>query len=152
MVLHVFVLMLLSFLMLFLAQRRHLYWTHHRLPHSKAVALYPVVHRLLKPRSSGDYPVCRLSYPLSSSVEPAPLGTDGRCAACPQCAPIGPTITQAVMKPITIGSSGRLTTLSAAPLHDSKQLTDGNLNYDISIPPKSPPPKSPPKSENAPAS
>ena len=60
--------------------------------------------------------------------------TDGKRRSDRQCAPIGPTITQAVMKPITLGSSGRLTTLSAAPLHDSKQLTDGKLNYYISIP------------------
>jgi transposase-like protein len=69
---YVFVFLLLSALMLFLAQLCHLYWTHHCLPHSKAVALYPVVHRLLKPRSPDDCPACRLSYTLSSSVEPAP--------------------------------------------------------------------------------
>jgi transposase-like protein len=70
MMLPVFVFLLLSFLMLFLAQLCHLYWTHHCLPHSKAVALYPVVHRLLKPRSPGACPTCRLSYTLASSVEP----------------------------------------------------------------------------------
>ena len=40
MMLHMFVLLLLSFLTLFLAQRCHLYRTHHCLPHSKAVALH----------------------------------------------------------------------------------------------------------------
>jgi len=69
---HVIVLLLLSFLMLFLAQLCHLYWTHHCLPHSKAVTLRTVVPRLLKPRSPLDCPACRLSYTLSSKVEPAP--------------------------------------------------------------------------------
>ncbi len=72
MMLHVLVLLLLSFLLLFLAQLCHLYWTHHCLPHSKAVALSPVVHRLLKSRSPRDCPACRLSSTLSSSVELAP--------------------------------------------------------------------------------
>jgi hypothetical protein len=72
MILHVFVLLLLSFLMLFLAQLCHRYWTHHYLPHSTAVALHPVVHRLLKPRSPRDCPACRFSSTLSPSVEPAP--------------------------------------------------------------------------------
>ena len=44
--LHVFVLLLLSFLMPFLAQLCHLYWTYHCLPHSKAVALHTAVQRL----------------------------------------------------------------------------------------------------------
>ncbi len=38
MMLHMFVLLLLSFLMLLLAQLCQLRWTHHCLPHSKAVA------------------------------------------------------------------------------------------------------------------
>jgi transposase-like protein len=73
MMLHVFVLLLLSFLMLLLAQLCHLYWTHHCLPHSKAVALHTAVQRLLKPRTPLDCPACRLSSTLSSGVEPAPL-------------------------------------------------------------------------------
>ena len=72
MMLHVFVLLLLSFLMLFLAQLCHLYWTYHCLPHSKAVALHTAVQRLLKPRSPRDCPACCLASTLSSSVEPAP--------------------------------------------------------------------------------
>jgi transposase-like protein len=71
--LHVFVLLLLSFFMLYLAQLCHLYWTHHWFPHSKAVALHSAAHRLLKPRSPRDCPACRLSCTLSSGVvEPAP--------------------------------------------------------------------------------
>jgi transposase-like protein/IS1 family transposase len=73
MMLHVFALLLLSFLMLLLAQLCHLYWTHHGLPHSKAVALHTAVQRLLKPRTPLDCPACRLSSTLSSGVEPAPL-------------------------------------------------------------------------------
>jgi transposase-like protein len=73
MMLHVFALLLLSFLMLLLAQLCHLYWTHHCLPHSKAVALHTAVQRLLKPRTPLDCPACRLSSTLSSGVEPAPL-------------------------------------------------------------------------------
>jgi transposase-like protein len=72
MMLHVFLLLLLSFFMLYLAQLCHLYWTHHCLPHSKAVALHSAVHRLLKPRSPRDCPACRLSSTLSSGVGPAP--------------------------------------------------------------------------------
>src|SRR5215472_1017714 len=73
MMLHVFVLLLLSFLMLLLAQLCQLCWTHHCLPHSKAVALHTVVQRLLKPRTPLDCPACRLSSTHSSDVEPAPL-------------------------------------------------------------------------------
>ncbi len=51
MMLHMFVLLLLSFLMLLLAQLCQLRWTHHCLPHSKAVALHTAVQRLLKPRT-----------------------------------------------------------------------------------------------------
>ncbi len=66
MMLHVFVLLLLSFLLLYLAQLCHLYWTHHCLPHSKAVALHTVVHRLLKPRSPRDCPCTGyLGYPCA---------------------------------------------------------------------------------------
>ncbi len=70
--LQVFVLLFLSFLMLFLAQLCHLYWIHHCLPHSKAVALHTAVQRLLKPRSPRDCPACCLASTLSPSVEPAP--------------------------------------------------------------------------------
>jgi len=71
MMLQVFLLLLLSFFMLYLAQLCHLYWTRHWFPHSKAVALHSAVHRLLKPRSPRDCPACRLSSILSSGVESA---------------------------------------------------------------------------------
>jgi hypothetical protein len=70
--LYMFLLLLVFFFMLYLAQLCHLYWTRHGFPHSKAVALHSTVHRLLKPRSPGDCPACRLSCTLSSGVEPAP--------------------------------------------------------------------------------
>ncbi len=72
MMLQVFLLLLLSFFTLYLAQLCHLYWTHHWFPHPKAVALHSAVHRLLKPRSPHDCPACRLSSTLPTGVEPAP--------------------------------------------------------------------------------
>jgi hypothetical protein len=64
------VFLLLFFLMLSLAQLCHLYWTHHGLPHSKAVALHTAVHRLLKPRSPRDCPTCTLSSVVESAPQP----------------------------------------------------------------------------------
>jgi hypothetical protein len=46
MVFHVFLFLLLSFLMLSLARLCHLYVLHHGLPHSRAEAVHPMVHRL----------------------------------------------------------------------------------------------------------
>ncbi len=63
MTLHVFLLLLLSFLMLLLAQLSHLYWTHHPPSHSKAEAMRTTVQRLLKPRTPLDCPACRLCCP-----------------------------------------------------------------------------------------
>jgi transposase-like protein len=53
-----------------LAQLCHLYWTHHCLPHSKAVALHTAVHRLLKPRSPRDCPTSTLSSVVESAPPP----------------------------------------------------------------------------------
>ena len=72
MMLHVYLLLLLSFIMLYLAQLCHLYWTRHGFTHSQAGALHSAVHRLLKPCSPRDCPACRLSCTLSSGVELAP--------------------------------------------------------------------------------
>ena len=72
MTLHVFLLLLLPFLMLFLAQLCHLYWTHHQPSHSKAETMRTTVQRLLKPRTPLDCPICRLSCTPSSVVGPAP--------------------------------------------------------------------------------
>jgi hypothetical protein len=70
--LYMFLLLLVFFFMLYLAQLCHLYWTRHGLPHSQAGALHSAVHRLLKPRSPRDCPACRLSCTLSSGVVPVP--------------------------------------------------------------------------------
>ncbi len=70
--LYMFLLLLLFFFMLYLAQLCLLYWTRHWFLHSKAVALHSAVHRLLKPRSPRDCPACRLASTLSWGVEPAP--------------------------------------------------------------------------------
>jgi len=72
MMFHVFVLLLLSFLMLFLAQLCHLYWTHHPPSQAKAEAMRTTVQRLLRPRTPLDCPACRLCCNLSSGVSPAP--------------------------------------------------------------------------------
>ncbi len=65
--------LLLFLFILSLAQLCHLYWPHHRPPHSRAAAkLRTTVQRLLKPRSPRDCPACRLASTLSSGVGPAP--------------------------------------------------------------------------------
>jgi hypothetical protein len=70
---HLFLLLLLFFLMLSLAWLWHLYWFHHCPLHSRAVALHTRVQRLLKPRSPRDCPACHLASTLSSVAEPVPL-------------------------------------------------------------------------------
>ena len=70
---HVFIFLLLSFLMLSLARLCHLYVFHHGLPHSRAGAVHPMVQRLLKPRTPRDCPACRLSSTFSAVVGPSPL-------------------------------------------------------------------------------
>jgi hypothetical protein len=66
---HVF----LFFLLLCFACLWHLYWVHHKPPHSRAGTIHTKIQRLLKPRTPLDGPACRLSSTLSSGVEPAPL-------------------------------------------------------------------------------
>ena len=68
--LQMFLLLLLSFFTFYLAQLCHLYYTRHWFPHSKAVALHPAIHRLLRPRSPRDCPACRLSSTLAPGVVP----------------------------------------------------------------------------------
>jgi IS1 family transposase len=72
MTLHVFLLLLLPFFMLFLAQLCQLYWTHDQPSHSQAEAMRTTVQRLLKPRTPLDCPICRLSCTISSVMEPTP--------------------------------------------------------------------------------
>jgi transposase-like protein len=70
---HVFVFLLLSFLMLSLAWLCRLSLLHHGLAHSRAGTVHPVVRHLLKPRTPRDCPACRLSCTLPSGVGPAPV-------------------------------------------------------------------------------
>jgi IS1 family transposase len=70
---HVFLFLLLSFLMLALAWLFRLSLLHHGLLHSRAGAVHPVVRRLLKPRTPHDCPACCLSSPFSAVAGPSPL-------------------------------------------------------------------------------
>jgi hypothetical protein len=67
--LHVF----LFFLIVFFAWLWHLYWLHHKPPHSRVGTIHIKIQCLLKPHTPLDCPACRLSSTLSSDVEPAPL-------------------------------------------------------------------------------
>ncbi len=69
---HLFLLLLLFFLILSLSWLWHLSLHHHCPPHSRTVALHTAVQRLLKPRSPRDCPACCLASTLSSGVEPTP--------------------------------------------------------------------------------
>ncbi len=70
---HVFVFLLLFFLLLSLAWLGRLSLLHHDLAHWGAGALYPVVRRLLKPRTPCDCPACCHSSAFSTGVDPSPL-------------------------------------------------------------------------------
>ncbi len=71
---HVFLLLLVSFLMFCLLWLWPLCWPHHGSAQSRAVAkLRSTLHRLLKPRTPLDCPACRLASPPSSVVGPAPV-------------------------------------------------------------------------------
>src|SRR6266699_4163816 len=72
---HVF----LFFLLLCFACLWHLYWLHHKPPHSRVGTIHTKIQRLLKPRSPHDCPACRLSCTLSSGVEPAPPAVHPWC-------------------------------------------------------------------------
>src|SRR6266704_2034598 len=72
---HVF----LFFLLLCFACLLHLYWLHHKPPHSRVGTIHTKIQRLLKPRSPHDCPACRLSCTLSSGVEPAPPAVHPWC-------------------------------------------------------------------------
>ncbi len=68
---HVFLCLLLSFLMLCVLRLCSLCWPHCP-AQSAAAARHTPIHRFLKPRSPHDCPACRLSSTLSSVVKPAP--------------------------------------------------------------------------------
>jgi hypothetical protein len=65
----VFLFLLVFFLLLGLTRLGHLSLPHHQPSNSKAGTIRTTVHRLLKPRTPLDCPVCRLS---SSGVRLAP--------------------------------------------------------------------------------
>ncbi len=69
---HVFVFLLVVCLLLSLALLWRLGWLHLQPPHSQAGAVRTTVHRLLKPRTPLDCPVCRLASAPSSMGGPAP--------------------------------------------------------------------------------
>jgi hypothetical protein len=71
MTLHVFLLLLLCVLMFSLARLCSLCRPHHG-PAQSAAAKRAPIHRLLKPRSPPDCPICRLSCVHSSVVGPVP--------------------------------------------------------------------------------
>jgi transposase-like protein len=70
---HVFLFLLLFFLILCLARLWRLYWLHHNPSHSRVGTMHPTVQRLLKPRTPLDCSACRLSSTLSLVGGPAPL-------------------------------------------------------------------------------
>jgi transposase-like protein len=69
---HIFLLLLVFFLICSLVRLCSRCWPHQG-PAQSAAAKRTPLHRLLKPRSPHDCPICRLSCTLSSVVEPAPL-------------------------------------------------------------------------------
>ncbi len=71
--LHVFVFLLVVFLLLSLAQLWRLDWLPPQPSHSRGRAIHSFTHRLLKPRTPLDCPACRLASAASSDEEPAPL-------------------------------------------------------------------------------
>ena len=71
--LHVYLVLLVFFLLLCLALLWRLSWSHLRPSSSRGEAKGTTLQRLLKPRSPDDCPACRLASTLSSKVGPAPL-------------------------------------------------------------------------------
>ena len=69
---HVFLFLLLFFLILSLARLWRLYLPHYCHPHSSAEMMRTTFQRLLKPRTPLDCPACRLTHTLSSDVGLAP--------------------------------------------------------------------------------
>src|SRR5260370_8706537 len=72
MMLHVFLLLLVFFLILTLGQLCFLGWPH-RSPAQATAAKRTPLHRLLKPRSPHDCPACRIASTLSPMGQPPPL-------------------------------------------------------------------------------
>jgi IS1 family transposase len=72
MAVHVFLFLLVVFLILSLALLWRLCWLHLRPSSSRGGTKRSTLHRLLKPRSPHDCPACRLASPPSSDGGPAP--------------------------------------------------------------------------------
>jgi hypothetical protein len=70
---HVFLYLLVCFLMVSLLWLCRLFMLHRGLAHSRAGAVHPVVHRLLKPRTPRDCPACCHSSIFSPGAGPSPL-------------------------------------------------------------------------------
>ena len=73
MVLHVLVFLVVVCLLFFLALLWHLDWLHLQPCASRGEAKRSTLHRLLKPRTPDDCPVCRLACTNSSVLRPAPV-------------------------------------------------------------------------------
>jgi hypothetical protein len=69
---HVYLFLLMFFLLLSLALPWRLDWLHLQPSHSRGGAMHSIAQRLLKPRTPLDCPACRLASTALSSVEPAP--------------------------------------------------------------------------------
>ena len=70
---HVFLFLLVVFLLLCLVLLWRLCWPHLQPSHSRGGARRSTLHRLLKPRSPDDCPACRLASTPSSVVGSVPL-------------------------------------------------------------------------------
>jgi hypothetical protein len=70
--LHVFLILLVFFLFLFLVLLWRLDWLHLQSSHSEGGAIHSTTQRLLKPRTPLDCPACRLACVHSSGMGPAP--------------------------------------------------------------------------------
>ena len=109
---HVFLFLLVVFLLLCLVLPWRLCWLHLRPSSSRSRAKRSTLHRLLKPRCPDDCPTCRLASTPSAVVEPVPLPvrpwrevksrrgapkripTDGFACPNPQCLYFGITDAQ----------------------------------------------------------
>ena len=69
---HVFLFLLVAFLLPFLALLGRLAWPHLQRSHASTGSRRALVHRLLKPRTPDDCPACRLASSGSSGGEPVP--------------------------------------------------------------------------------
>src|SRR6266566_3615721 len=114
MILHLLLFLLLSLLILYLARLCHLYLLHPCLPRSRAGAVHPMVHRLLKPRDPGDCPACRLSSTFSVGVVASPVPTTSARTLESQTLTFMPWLGMASM--VMLSRSKRFAARPATPL------------------------------------